>query len=74
MVTWMQHPQHGKHPAQGHEIETMQSNGWQIVLPKADIPFINLPVEVTRIKIPSRALPPHPQDTKRRPGRPPKDK
>ena len=34
---------------------------------------IDLPVEVTRIKIPSHALPPNPQDTPpRRPGRTPK--
>jgi hypothetical protein len=34
MVTWMEHPKHGKHPAAGHEIESLKANGWTICAPK----------------------------------------
>jgi hypothetical protein len=34
MVTWMEHPQHGKHPAIAHEVEAMQANGWTKCAPK----------------------------------------
>lgn len=34
MVTWMQHPEHGKHPASGSEIEALELTGWVICPPK----------------------------------------
>lgn len=34
MVIWMQHEQHGKHPAQSAEVEAMKKNGWTLCPPK----------------------------------------
>ena len=34
MTTMMQHPQHGKHPATGHEVEHMKTLGWAVCPPK----------------------------------------
>lgn len=34
MITWMQHPDHGKHPAQQSEIEALELSGWTICPPK----------------------------------------
>jgi hypothetical protein len=34
MIIWMQHPQHGKHPATGIELADMEKNGWTRCPPK----------------------------------------
>jgi hypothetical protein len=34
MVTMMQHPQHGRHPAMGHEVEPLKAQGWIVMPPK----------------------------------------
>lgn len=34
MIIWMIHAQHGRHPAQGHEIEALKAQGWEIMPPK----------------------------------------
>lgn len=34
MITWMQHPEHGKHPAQQYEIEALELSGWTLCPPK----------------------------------------
>lgn len=71
MVTWMQHKEHGKHPAQGGEIEALLKSGWTVCPPKvkAEAPVLQtVPAEVKTV------TPQPPQDTKRRPGRPFKNK
>lgn len=37
MVTMMEHPQHGRHPATGAEIEALKANGWQVMPPKVKV-------------------------------------
>ena len=34
MITMMEHPLHGRHPATGHEIEYLKSQGWTVRAPK----------------------------------------
>lgn len=34
MITMMEHPKHGRHPATGHEVEHMKANGWTVSPPK----------------------------------------
>lgn len=34
MVTMMEHPQHGRHPATGSEVEALKANGWAVMAPK----------------------------------------
>jgi hypothetical protein len=34
MITWMQHIEHGKYPAQQSEIEALELSGWTICPPK----------------------------------------
>jgi hypothetical protein len=34
MVTMMEHPKHGRHPAMGHEIEALKASGWTVMPPK----------------------------------------
>ncbi len=34
MITWMQHTEHGKYPAQQSEIEALELSGWTICPPK----------------------------------------
>lgn len=36
MVTWMEHPKHGRHPAVGGEIDGLKANGWTICAPKKE--------------------------------------
>jgi hypothetical protein len=38
MITMMEHPKHGRHPAQGHEIEPMKAHGWTVRAPKVAVP------------------------------------
>lgn len=37
MVTMMEHPKHGRHPATGAEIEALKANGWQVMPPKSKV-------------------------------------
>lgn len=37
MVTMMEHPQHGRHPATGAEIEALKANGWQVMPQKSKV-------------------------------------
>lgn len=37
MVTMMEHPQHGRHPATGAEIEYLKANGWQVMPQKSKV-------------------------------------
>jgi hypothetical protein len=30
MITWMEHPEHGRHPATGGEVEHLLQNGWTV--------------------------------------------
>ena len=73
MVTWMQHPQHGKHPAAGEEIERLKKAGWTLCPPKVK-PVENslepatpsIEVEVTAVELPQ-------EPPRRGPGRPPRN-
>lgn len=69
MVIWMQHKEHGKHPAQGGEVEALLKSGWTHCPKKIkQVVTIEVTPEV-QIEVPQP-----PQDTKRRPGRPFKNK
>lgn len=35
MVTMMEHPQHGRHPATGAEVEALKANGWAVMAPRS---------------------------------------
>lgn len=35
MITMMEHPKHGRHPATGSEIEALKAAGWTVRAPKA---------------------------------------
>jgi hypothetical protein len=35
MITMMEHPKHGRHPATGHEIAHLKALGWTECAPKA---------------------------------------
>lgn len=34
MVTMMEHPKHGRHPAVGSEVEALKAQGWTVMPPK----------------------------------------
>lgn len=34
MVIWLQHPEHGKYPAQQSEVDALKKSGWTICPPK----------------------------------------
>lgn len=40
MVTMMEHPQHGRHPATGHEVEALKAQGWTVMPPKQKEPLV----------------------------------
>lgn len=75
MATLMQHPQHGRHLANGDEISRLQGAGWSVcpILVQEPSP----PSGSVAASVPAESLPPvveHPQDEKPRLGRSPKNK
>lgn len=38
MITMMEHPLHGRHPATGLEVEPMKAQGWTVMPPKGSAP------------------------------------
>jgi len=48
MVTMMEHPLHGRHPATGTEIEYLKSQGWTVRAPKAAPTVLREPEPVTQ--------------------------
>jgi len=68
MVTWFEHPQHGRHPATGEEIDALKSAGWK---PCPSYGSIAPVIEEAPVIVAPTVSPQEPQ--KRAPGRPPKN-
>lgn len=52
MITMMEHPKHGRHPATGHEVEPLKAQGWTVCPPK------NVPPEQVEDAALENAAPP----------------